>query len=728
MTNSQINLSVGARSSQLSLAQTKGALGKLQSLLPLLNCTVIPYSSPGDRDKSSDLRNSAPDFFTRDLDNDIINEKIDCAIHSAKDLPEALREGLDYFYLPWREDPRDVLVCRKDADKINIPRVGISSERREAYAREHFSKGQILHIRGDVENRIAQLDRGDYDVLIMAAAGLIRLGLRDRISEYISLSELPAPEGQGELALLFKRGNPIFVNMRKLFLKPLVFAGAGIGTKDNTTMGVVEALKKCDVCLYDALAPQELLQYLSSSAEMIYVGKREGIHSFTQDKITKMLVEYSRRGRRVVRLKGGDPGMFGRLAEEIAALDELKLPYKVLPGVSALNVATTGSGMLLTRRDVSRGFTVSTPRKSGLSTVEWLSDAEKKSLPQVLFMGVSELKKIIVNLLNDGYLSNTKISLIYNAGYPDREIISGTLEDIVSKQPKLSMPGIVIIGEVADSKYLFKNHGALNGMRILFTGSEALQEKVKNIIEDFGGIPILMPMIKLKLLEGIEESIDKIFNADYLIVNSPSSASFLFEALKKRSCDLRRLPKIAVCGKATEEIFIKHNIFPDICPSENYSAEALLKSLEGEIKSSDKIVRLCSDKSSSTLTDELLKLSDNVENINLYTNESIDYDTLPEFDAILFTSPSTVNSFFKFFSPSLFINQESNGEHREMKPTCGDNKIISVIGEPTKNSLSKVANFANVIKSNEATVYDMVYSLAVRKVIDLFFQFKQLAL
>jgi len=399
MTNSQINLSVGARSSQLSLAQTKGALGKLQSLLPSLHCDIIPYSSPGDRDKSSDLRNSAPDFFTRDLDNDIINKKIDCAIHSAKDLPEVLRDELDYFYLPWREDARDVLVYRKGARHLNTPRVGISSERRELYAKKKIPKGEVLHIRGDVENRVAQLDRGDYDVLIMAAAGLIRLGLRYRISEYISLSALPAPDGQGELALVFKQGNPIFVNIRKLFIKPLIFAGAGIGTKDNTTLGVIEALKRCDVCLYDALAPQELLEYLSPDAERIYVGKREGMHSVTQDKITQMLIEYSRRGRMVVRLKGGDPGMFGRLAEEVFALDNLELSNKVLPGVSALNVATTGSGLLLTRRDVSRGFTVFTPRIAGSRSVEWLSKNEKKSLPQVLFMGVSELKKKMIMVL-----------------------------------------------------------------------------------------------------------------------------------------------------------------------------------------------------------------------------------------------------------------------------------------------------------------------------------------
>ena len=102
------------------------------------------------------------------------------------------------------------------------------------------------------------------------------------------------------------------------------------------------------------------------------------------------------------------------------------------------------------------------------------------------------------------------------------------------------------------------------------------------------------------------------------------------------------------------------------------------------------------------MSDELKKLSNNVENINFYTNESINYDTLPEFDAILFTSPSTVNSFFEKFPNSSL-----------------DNKIISVIGEPTRISLSKAANFADVIKSSEATVYDMVYSLAVREVINL---------
>ena len=681
MINSKKVLLTGARDSKLSKAQTRQTLAQLGRFVPALKFETVWMSSPGDRDRETDLRISDPDFFSRDLDDAIINEKIDCAIHSAKDLPGKLRDGLDFMYIPWKEDPRDVLVYPKAKGLVSNPRIGISSERREKYASKHFPEGQNLNIRGDIDDRIAQLDAGKYDMLIMAAAGLIRLGLADRISEYISLEELTPPQAQGQLAIVFKKDNSTFVLLRKLFVKTVIFAGAGIGTKANTTLGTIEAIKNCDICFYDSLCPQELLEYLSSGAKTIYVGKRKGEHSHSQQEICEMLVDSAKKGKRIVRLKGGDPGMFGRLAEEIEALDAFQLPHRVLPGVSSLAAATTSTGLLLTRRGMSRGFTVATPRKSGSSGIEWISDKEKKSFSQVFFMGVSELKTITNHLLSDGYSPELPVSVVFNAGYPDCTVISGTIGDIADKLPETSKPGIIITGDIADSRFLYKAHGLLSGIRILFTGSEALKDKAVRAIRDFGGTPICMPMIKLERLDGVSPS--KINRTDWLIVNSPSCAKLLIES----AMDLRKLPKIAVCGKGTAKVFEKHNIYPDVCPEQDFGAEGLFEAMKKVIKSSDKIIRLCPDSSKAKFTEKLKKIAPDTEDIIFYRNIPVSYDSISEFDVVLFTSPSTVKAF-----PESAL----------------EGKIICAIGKPTEKALAKY----DVIKGTNASIDDMILALA----------------
>ena len=692
MKSSQTVLQAGARNSKLSLAQTEQAFAKLKELLPVLDFEIISFSSPGDRDKKTDLRESDADFFTRDLDDAVLSGEIDCAVHSAKDLPQELREGLDVLYFPWAEDRRDVLIYPKGA--ANAPRIGISSKRREEYAAKRFSAGKTLPIRGNIDDRIAQLDRGEYDVLIMAAAGLVRLGLADRISEYIPLEELTPPPDQGRLAMVFKKGNSTFTLLRKLFVKPLVFAGAGVGTKENTTLGTIEALKNCDVCLYDALCPQELLDYLPCGAQAIYVGKRSGKHSYSQTEICRMLLDYARKGKRVVRLKGGDPGIFGRLAEEIAVLDEYELPYRVLPGISSLTAATTSTGLLLTRRGTARGFNVFSPRKSGSSDIEWLSDEEKSEMPQVFFMGVGKLKGICEQLLAEGRNSATPVAVVFNAGYPDQKIINGTIENITDKMPDASMPGIIIVGDIANRDFIFREHGVFAGKRILFAGSEALKTKAERNIREFGGIPVSMPMIELESCLK-EAEIKEISKADWIIVNSPSSAEFLVES----GVDLRKLPKIAVCGKQTAAIFEARGIKPEICPEKDFGAAELLKSIKGELKKSDRVVRLCSDKSDSLLTDELKKIAPDTGELISYNNKPVTYDSLPEFDAVLFTSPSTVESFVSNFSI-----------------TSLKSKKICVIGKPTEKTLKELLPEASVIKGTEATVEDMIFTLAAEYV------------
>jgi len=174
-----------------------------------------------------------------------------------------------------------------------------------------------------------------------------------------------------------------------LRLHPVVLAGAGIGNADNTSQGTINAIKACDVCIHDALLPAELLAHLPPAALAIPVGKRLGKHSVKQAEICSLLLEYARKGRRIVRLKGGDPTVFGRLAEEVDALQEAKLSFRVLPGLGSYSVAAASTGILPSRRGLARGFSIMTPRKSGSSEFEPVTPEERLRFPQIFYMGAS---------------------------------------------------------------------------------------------------------------------------------------------------------------------------------------------------------------------------------------------------------------------------------------------------------------------------------------------------
>ena len=160
-------IKVGMRGSKLSVAQTSDSLARVKEILPCLDFKLVSISTPGDRDKKKDLRISPADFFTKDLDDALLAGKIDCAIHSAKDLPDPMPEGIDWFWLPWSEDARDVIILPKTKTaKLNrqsAMKIGVSSVRREEYCRKRFSDAELLPVRGNIEERIAQLDAGKFD-------------------------------------------------------------------------------------------------------------------------------------------------------------------------------------------------------------------------------------------------------------------------------------------------------------------------------------------------------------------------------------------------------------------------------------------------------------------------------------------------------------------------------------------------------------------------------------
>jgi len=684
----------GTRPSSLALTQTRNALDQIEGMLEGVTFEMMPIISVGDTDRTTDLRESPADFFTRELDEALLCGDIDLAVHSAKDLPDPLPQGIDWFWLPWREEPRDALILakgRKVSELPDNPVIGVSSERREAYCAQRFPNAIQKNIRGNIEERIAQVDNGTYDIVVMAAAALRRLDIEKRITEWIPLDELEVPEGQGHLAVTFREGDHNMVALRSLFTRAVTFAGAGVGNKELCTVATLHALQRCDTCLHDSLIDHNLLKYLPPHATAIDVGKRCGAHSKEQHETTRLICECARQSKRVVRLKGGDPGIFGRLAEETEALEKLGIPFRVIPGISALQAATTCTGMLLTRRNVSRGFVALTPRKSNGTLAR--CDAEVKArLPAIYYMSIKAIEHISQQLLEDGHSPDTPAALVFNAGGEDERIVQTTIRELPGQSQShcTKQPGLIMVGDATTYSYNTEL-GALEGRKILLTCSEAIQEKSAAQVRDFGGRPVQRPLIRLECRRGI---LPRCAEYDWLVITSPSSVRVLMQLIEDQNIDLRSIPKIMVCGRGTANEFDQYGLHADAQPESGFSAEALIELAGKTLKPGEKILRVRSDKAGPQLAEALRKTGAEVEDAIIYDNERIMYDALPDFDAVFFASASGVESFIDQWGTEALAG-----------------KTLAVIGKPTAHALEK-QNLTPDIIAGEATIPGAIQSLA----------------
>ena len=654
-----MKMKCGARGSNLSFAQAKNGLRFIAYSVKGFKADLIAFETPGDRDLSTPIERSAPDFFTRDLDEAVRDGRIDFAIHSAKDLPEPIADDLDWFWLPEREDPRDCWVVRKADEGIfgkavrnRAVRIGASSERRSGYAKKRFPKAKLLPIRGAIDSRLTQLAEGRYDAVLMAMAGLKRLfpewgkGCLPFSSGELSVipiavAELPPPEGQGRLAVVYRKGNVRMNGIRRTFMKAVRFTSAGIGRADTMTVRAVRDIDEADVVLADELSGAS---GEGRDVEWIDVGKRCGAHSKFQPEITRLICDEVRKGKRVVRLKGGDAGLFGRLSEEVEALDELDIPYVVRPGVSALTAATTPNGFLLTKRGEASGFKVSTPRSSGAKT------------PQVFFMATRMAHEILRR-----FPSDERYAMVWDACGPCERIETG-----LCGNPQLGddpSPGLLVVGYAGTP---------FGRKKVLVTCSETIMPRAVCMLEDKGLSPVEWPMISLNLSDGVARRIEGLESRyDAVVLTSPVAVRMFFSAWKG---DRRHLPEIWTCGAGTDAELRKYGLSSDIMPSDDFSANGLIArlKLESGRLEGKRVLRLRSAKASRIVAAAIRRMGAKVDDVVLYRNEPVVRDgiPLPECAAVFFASSSAVECFVAQYGAKTLASME-----------------IYVIGEPTRNAL-----------------------------------------
>lgn len=232
--------------------------------------------------------------------------------------------------------------------------------------------------------------------------------------------------------------------------------GAGPGDPDLITIKGMRCLQEADVILYDRLVNPELLNYAKKDAQLVYCGKLPNYHTMKQETINHFLVKYAKRGHRVVRLKGGDPFVFGRGGEEAEECAKSEVPFEIVPGITAGIAASAYAGIPVTHRTLSKSFAFVTGHQAGDKEAEQQWEHLAKAVDTIcIYMGVSHLSSIIQKLRHAGKSSDTPIALVHWGTYAQQRTVTGTLSTIegIMKEAEIANPSMIIIGEVVRLHY-----------------------------------------------------------------------------------------------------------------------------------------------------------------------------------------------------------------------------------------------------------------------------------
>ena len=252
--------------------------------------------------------------------------------------------------------------------------------------------------------------------------------------------------------LNIKLFNKILLGMKNKKTGEVFLVGAGPGERDLITIRALHLMQKCDVCIYDNLVSKDILELVRRDADLIYAGKKKDQHTLSQDKINNLLIKFAKQGKKVLRLKGGDPFIFGRGGEEIESLMKNKILFQVVPGITAANGIATYSGIPLTHRDHAQSCLFLTGHlKDGTIDFEWPKlIVENQTL--VIYMGLLSLNELVEKLLKHGMIKEMPIAIIESGTTSKQRVLVAKLSNIKSKvkKSKIKSPALIIVGSVVN--------------------------------------------------------------------------------------------------------------------------------------------------------------------------------------------------------------------------------------------------------------------------------------
>ena len=437
--------------------------------------------------------------------------------------------------------------------------------------------------------------------------------------------------------------------------------GAGPGDYRLISVKACDCIKEADTIVYDRLADDRLLSYAKKNVELIYVGKASSNHTMRQEDINQLLVDKAKEGKTVVRLKGGDPFVFGRGGEEALLLVENKIPFEIVPGITSAISVPAYAGIPVTHRGVATSFAVITghedPTKAK-SNMKW--DKLATGVDTLVFlMGVENLPHITSKLIENGRSADTPAAVIRWGTKLEQEVLITTVgkaaEDVAIK--KMKPPAIFIVGDVVNLRehLAWFDNKPLFGKTVLVTRAREQASALTFKLENLGAKCIEAPVIKIVEPESyvdLDNGIEKIADYQWLIFTSANGVEYFFNRLQNQGKDSRAIKaKVVAIGVATAKALRAQGIIADIVPVE-FVAEGIVDAIKDMIKSGDKVLIPRAKVAREVLPQKLRDLGAVVDVATAYQTVIGDVDKAEiiakienhEIDLITFTSSSTVTN------------------------------------------------------------------------------------
>ena len=753
------SIRIGTRKSILALVQTDYVKEQILRAFPDLQVEIVKIDTKGDQILDRSLTSfGGKGVFTAELEAELLSGAVDIAVHSAKDMPMDFPEGLGIGAVLDRADVRDVFVTTDGKHLEDLPAgavVGTSSLRRELQIRKINPGVAIRMLRGNVQTRLRKLKEGLYDGIILAAAGIERLGMEEEEGihyQYMDPKAFLPAAGQGILAVESRTDDeemaPILtainsskaaglLEAERAFLKTIggscnapaaawcreeegrfimhalyakdginlkqcvkeipfsgedrmsaagrlgaetaralnagkvYLVGAGPGDEDLFTRKGLALLRQADVVVYDSLASDSLLNEIRDDADLIYAGKRASHHHLKQYETNQLLIELAKEGKTVVRLKGGDPYIFGRGGEEGMELREAGVDFEVVPGISSSYAVPSYCGIPVTHRDFASSFHVITghegDHKKGANVLDYSTLAREEGT-LIFLMGLKNLPNIVKNLMEHGKDPSTPVGVLQEGTTARQKVAVGTLATIVEEVEKAGIrtPAITVVGQVVElhQHLLWYGKKPLSGKRVLITGSRSMADKLSLLLKEQGAEAISFSLIRTERMgtDSLREAMNRISEYSWIVLTSANGVTSFFNDLKEMQMDIRRLAHIhfAVIGEGTREALEKHGVYPDFVPTA-YSSEDLAHAMIPLLGDRDRVLLLRAEEANQVLPDALAEAGIAHEHISLYHTVR-DYRKAEELnrmlsgiDYVTFASSSAVKAYHDMVEdPDMF--------------------------------------------------------------------------
>ncbi|HXI09415.1 MAG TPA: uroporphyrinogen-III C-methyltransferase [Thermodesulfobacteriota bacterium] len=446
--------------------------------------------------------------------------------------------------------------------------------------------------------------------------------------------------------------------------------GAGPGDPGLLTLKGLEAIKAADCIIYDFLANSRLLEHARPEAETIYVGKKGSFKTIAQAEITRLIIKKAKSGKTVVRLKGGDPFIFGRGGEEAEGLVKEGIPFEVVPGVTSAIAAPAYAGIPLTHRDLSSSVTFVTgqenPLKEGTG-IDWKGLTPGKGT-LVFLMGWKNLPVITKKLVANGWAPSTPVALVRWGTLTKQKSVVGRLDNIVSagEVAGIMPPTVAVVGDVVKLKERLDwfETKPLFGKRVLVTRALEQAGEFTRVLEREGAEPIAFPTIKTKPMPGwwgLDRAIKRLSTYDWAIFTSVNGVKYFFERIKALGLDLRELKGVKICavGPMTAKAIGSFGLRVDLTPKE-FRAESLIEALGKKGIKGKRFILPRALKAREVIPTDIKRLGGKIDVVPTYktvkpTKEAGGLRDLllgKGVDCITFTSASTVTNFVSMFKRS----------------------------------------------------------------------------